>query len=86
MNYDLIKTELLIDCLPQNQPLYKDSGLWQIRTDSMEDVVLQQRVDESFRDFIIRYVTILEGNYDVVSDLYLAITMENIKQQEANEK
>lgn len=33
-------TDDLIDCLPQNRPLYKDSGLWEIRTDDMENYEL----------------------------------------------
>lgn len=40
--------------LPENRPLYKDSGLWQIRTDDMEDVIFEQGVNESFFDFIKR--------------------------------
>lgn len=43
-----------IDELPENRPLYKDSGLWQIRTDDMEKVLYQQEVNESFDDFIKR--------------------------------
>jgi hypothetical protein len=44
---------LLYD-FPQNMPLYKDSGLWQLRSDDMEEVVLQQGVNESDNDFIKR--------------------------------
>lgn len=38
----------------ENQPLYKDSGLWQVRSDDMEDVLFQQGVNESFPAFIDR--------------------------------
>ncbi len=44
----------MLENLPENRPLYKDSGLWQIRTDDMEDVIFQQGVNESFFDFIKR--------------------------------
>jgi hypothetical protein len=49
-----ILLEIMINELPQNRPLYKDSGLWQIRSDDMEDVIYDQEVNESFFDFIKR--------------------------------
>lgn len=42
--------------LPENIPLYKDSGLLQLRTDDMEDVILQQGVNESDNDFVKRII------------------------------
>ena len=53
------KNELIemLDNLPENRPLYKDSGLWQIRTDDMEDVLYEQGLWESFFDFIKRAYT-----------------------------
>ena len=44
----------MLENIPQNRPLYKDSGLWQIRSDDMEDVIFQQEVNESFFYFIKR--------------------------------
>ena len=44
----------MIENLPNNRPLYKDSGLWQIRSDDMEEVLYQQEVSEDFVDFIDR--------------------------------
>ena len=44
----------MIDNIPENRPLYKDSGLWQVRSDNMEDVIFQQKVNESFYEFIKR--------------------------------
>lgn len=44
----------MLNNLPENRPLYKDSGLWQIRTDDMEDVLYEQGSHESFFDFIKR--------------------------------
>ena len=44
----------MLNNLPENRPLYKDSGLWQIRSDDMNEVLYEQGVDESFYDFIKR--------------------------------
>lgn len=46
--------ELVINNLLENRPLYKDSGLWQIRTDDMEEVLYQQNTNETFIEFINR--------------------------------
>jgi len=43
-----------LNWLPENQPIYKDSGLWQVRSDDMEDVLFWQNVNETFADFIDR--------------------------------
>lgn len=53
-------TDTLIDCLPENRPLYKDSGLWQIRTDDMENVYMEQVCNETLRGFVLRYLDWLE--------------------------
>ena len=45
----------ILDWLPENRPLYKDSGRWQIRSDDMDDVICQQQVNESFKEFLFRY-------------------------------
>lgn len=39
---------------PENYHLYKDSGLWQMRSDDMETVLVQQTVNESDEDFFNR--------------------------------
>jgi len=44
----------MIDNIPENRPLYKDSGRWQVRSDDMEEVLFQQKVNESFYEFIKR--------------------------------
>jgi hypothetical protein len=51
---DLKQLELMIDAIPENKPLYKDSGQWQVRTDDMEEVLFQQKLNEDFFDFIKR--------------------------------
>lgn len=56
MNLSNFTTDELIDALPPNRPLYKDSDLWAIRTDDMEDVYMDQHHNESFRQFIERYI------------------------------
>jgi hypothetical protein len=43
-----------IEQLPENRPLYKDSGLWQIRSDDMTEVIFEQKATESFNQFIER--------------------------------
>jgi len=48
--------EKLIDQLPENRPIYKDSGLWQFRSDRMDVVLLQQKDQETFTEFIKRYL------------------------------
>lgn len=60
MNLEQYSTEDLIDSLPENCPLYKDSGLWQVRTDDMYNVYIQQHANESLRQFIIRYIEWLD--------------------------
>ena len=65
-------TEDLIDCLPENQPLYKDSGLWQIRTDDMENVIMGQNANETLRGFILRFYDSLDERnqtYIILVDL-----------------
>lgn len=44
----------MLENLPGNLPIYKDCGLWQIRTDDMQDVIFEQSINESFFDFILR--------------------------------
>ena len=56
MNLQNYRLENLIDALPQNRPIYKDSGLWAIRTDDMENVYMTQNCNETLKDFIIRYI------------------------------
>lgn len=52
-------TEKLIDCLPENVVLYKDSGMWQFMSDDMERVLLHQEPADTFRSFIFRYIETL---------------------------
>ena len=47
---DIPLVERLFHDFPENNPLYKDSGLWKMRGD---DVIVQQE-NESFNDFIFR--------------------------------
>lgn len=69
MNYEQISLEHLLDSLPQNVPLYKDSGLWMFRSDNMEEVICTQGANESFRDFVIRYFKTFENDENVMQDL-----------------
>jgi hypothetical protein len=56
MYYANLDLQALIEELPQNRPLYKDSGLWQVRTDDMEDVLCQQTANETLSQFLVRYL------------------------------
>lgn len=68
-------TEDLIDCLPQNRPLYKDSGLWQIRTDDMENVFIDQNCNETLRGFILRYLDWLDDiDKEAVNDIWISLS------------
>jgi hypothetical protein len=57
---ELYPIESILNSLPANRPLYKDSGLWQVRTGDMENVYIGQKHNESFFDFIVRYVEFLK--------------------------
>lgn len=70
----LINCELedLLECLPENRPIYKDSGLWQVRTDDMEDIYMNQKSNESFKDFLIRYILFVDENepdYNIIGEI-----------------
>ncbi len=56
--YHVKKHYQSLNNLPENKPLYKDSGLWQMRTDDMKDVIIQQSVNETDSDFITRCISI----------------------------
>ena len=66
-------TEIL-NALPENKPLYKDSGSWQIRSDDMETVIFQQGVNESFRSFLIKYIQTFENDFDLYEDFLIRIS------------
>ncbi len=61
-----IDTADIINCLPQNNMMYKDSGLWGIYVEEGESLIIEQDSREPFRDFIIRYVLHLRStlNYE----------------------
>lgn len=44
----------MLDDMPQNRCLYRDSGLWKITDENNDTVLYQQGVDEDFDDFIRR--------------------------------
>lgn len=49
-----VDTRTIIECLPENRALYKDSGLWNVLDDE-DNPICEQGVNETFRDFIVRY-------------------------------
>ena len=65
VNYDDYSTEVLVECLPENRPLYKDSGLWTIFEDDLESPIIEQTCNESFRQFLIRYYEFISEHEDM---------------------
>lgn len=58
-------TATIIDCLPENYPLVKDSGLWQIWNDDIDEVIFRQDANQTFEEFIREYaLSILNGEYE----------------------
>lgn len=50
-----MKLSEMLNDLPENRPLYKDSGLWQIWDhEDWNDVLYQQELNETFKEFIRR--------------------------------
>lgn len=78
MNYNKYETSILIDSLPQNRPLYKDSGLWAIYDDNFETPIIEQNCSESLRSFIIRYLEFLSKHEDV-TDINIDIACNNLR-------
>lgn len=54
-----LSIEGLIDVIPENLLLYRDSGLWQLRSDDMEEVLFQQDSNMSFRDFLVGSIQVV---------------------------
>jgi tRNA(His) 5'-end guanylyltransferase len=76
MNLETFELENLINALPQNRPLYKDSGCWAVRTDDMENEYMSQRHNETFKQFLIRYLEwVLEYEKDNEEEILWNLTM-----------
>ena len=69
LNHDFrgFSTDELIDLLPENMPLYRDSGSWQLRSDDMEDVLFQQDTVMSLTEFLIGCLTTVGTRWDSLS-------------------
>ena len=46
--------EQMLDDMPQNRCLYRDSGLWRISDEDNNTVLYEQGVNEDFSEFIER--------------------------------
>ena len=77
MNYNELPTAVLIDSLPQNRPLYKDSGLWTIYDDDFETQILEQTVSEDFRQFLIRYYEFI-SEFEDMEDVHIDLACSNL--------
>lgn len=72
INFNDFSLENLIDSMPENRPLYKDSGLWSVYTDDFDIPIISQNPNESLKDFIVRYYEFIdefEDLYGVIIDL-----------------
>jgi hypothetical protein len=61
----------IIDSLPPNRPLYKDSGLWTIYDDFTDREIIRQGVTESFTEFILRYFNQFQNDEIVMTEFAL---------------
>lgn len=56
-----LKTEQLLNILPENLYIVKDSGLWSIYEDSTNDITMNdlyhQEINEDLRSFLIRVIS-----------------------------
>jgi hypothetical protein len=77
INLEQVPIGIIIDSLPENKPLYKDSGLWQVRTDNMEEVICQQEANEEFDHFIRRYFKTCDADAHMELGFKLSIDMFN---------
>ena len=46
--------EFYLERLQPNHALYKDGGVWQLWSDGMQEMLFEQRVNETLFDFILR--------------------------------
>ena len=46
--------EQMLDDMPQNRVLYRDSGLWRIYAEDFRTILFQQTANEDFDQFIRR--------------------------------
>ena len=76
MNLQTFELENLINALPQNRPLYKESGSWSVRTEDLQNEYMSQRHNETFKQFIIRYLEwVMEYEKDYEEQLLWNLTM-----------
>ena len=77
MNYNELPTAVLVDSLPENRPLYKDSGLWTIYDDDFEIPILKQTASEDFRQFLIRYYEFI-SEFEDMEDIHIDLACSNL--------
>jgi len=46
--------EEIINDMPENMPLLKDSGSWRLMNENMDKVLMEQKINEPFVVFISR--------------------------------
>lgn len=77
MNYNELPTAVLIDSLPENRSLYKDSGLWTIFGDDFETPILEQTANEDFRQFLVRYYEFI-SKFEDMEDVHIDLACSNL--------
>lgn len=77
MKYNELPTAVLIDSLPQNRPLYKDSGLWTIYDDKFETAIFEQTANEDFRQFLVRYYEFI-SEFEDTKGVHIDLACSNL--------
>lgn len=64
--------------MPENKPIYKDSGMWAIYEEDLKTLIVQQEYGETLKQFICRYLNKLmsEGEQHVTEDILWKLSMK----------
>ena len=76
---DLAKllTDQLLNILPENLAIYKDSGSWNIYSDDMKEELYHQELNENLKQFLLRVIYDLqkkEYNESLEYDVCMSIS------------
>ena len=64
-----LELDALLNCLPENIPIYKDSGLWNIYDgDQFKNELYHQGLNEPLKEFIIRSILGMMNSEEVETD------------------
>lgn len=51
---DNLRLREIFEMFPAHMPIYKDSGRWIMWDEAKEDVAVDQELNETFKDFLVR--------------------------------